>query len=192
MASKVQKKKPIRTCTKSYKNYTSFKKYIVKDFNSRCGYCDDLDEFYGEKKIYHIDHFKPHSIKEFEHLKEEYSNLVYSCSFCNRAKWDKWKDKDGFIDPCEKEYDTHLERNSRGQIRFKSEQGRYIYVNLNLHLIRHELLWMIERLEEQSSELNSILNTLNEGNVLELKILRAFKEIQNEIKEYINLLGREH
>jgi hypothetical protein len=189
MVSTVQKQKPIRTCTKTYKNYGSFKKYIVDDFNNRCGYCDDLDKFNGGKNNYQIDHLKPKKL--FSELETDYINLVYSCPFCNRAKWDKWKEKDGFIDPCDKEYDNHLERNSRGQIKCKSEQGKYIHTNLNFHLKRHELLWMIEKLEEQSKEIDNYLNILGEGHELELKILREFRKIQTKIKEYTNLFYSE-
>jgi len=189
MDSKVQKKKPIRTCTKTYKNYSSFKKYIVEDFNNRCGYCDDLDKFHGGRNNYQIDHFKPKKL--FLALETDYSNLVYSCPFCNRAKWDKWKEKDGFIDPCDEEYDNHLERNARGQIKCKSEQGQYIHINLNLHLRRHELLWMIEKLQEQSTEIDRQLNLLDDGHELEIVILREFRKIQQEINRYTNLFYSE-
>jgi hypothetical protein len=191
MICKVQRQKPKRICTKTYASYTSFKLYIREDFNKRCGYCDDLDIYHGGVRGYQIDHFRPHSISKFTHLKEEYSNLIYSCPFCNRAKSNKWKDLNGFIDPCDEEYDNHLERNQRGQIKCKSEQGKYIYTNLNLYLKRHELLWMIEKLEEQSMEINSYLDSLGEGHDLELKILREFRNIQNKIKEYTNLFYNE-
>jgi len=191
MAVKVQKKIPTRVCTKTYASYTSFKQYIRIDFNSRCGYCDDLDLFHGGVRGYQIDHFKPHSIVRFKVLKEEYSNLVYSCPFCNRAKSNKWEDTNGFIDPCDVKYNNHLERNSRGQIKSKSEQGNYIHINLNLHLKRHELLWMIEKLQEQSYELDTQLTFLNDGHELELLILREFRKIQQEINRYTNLFYNE-
>lgn len=191
MVRTVQKQKPIRTCTKTYAKYTLFKLYIREDFNKRCGYCDDLDIYHGGTRGYQIDHFKPHSITRFICLKEEYSNLVYSCPFCNRAKSNKWEDTNGFIDPCDKEYDNHLERNNKGQIKSKTKQGQYIHTNLNLHLKRHELLWMIEKLENQSKEIDSYLNFLGEGHELELKILREFRKIQTKIKEYTNLFHKE-
>ncbi len=191
MTIKVQKKKPTRTCTRTYASYISFKPYIRADFNKRCGYCDDLDFYHGGSRGYQIDHFKPHSIARFSALKEEYSNLVYSCPFCNRAKSNKWEDTDGFIDPCDEEYDNHLKRNNRGQIVAITRRGQYIHKNLNLHLKRHELLWMIEKLEQQSIELDSRLDILGEGHESELKILRKFRKIQNEIKKYTNLFHGE-
>jgi len=191
MSSSIHKSKPVRTCTKTYTRYTSFKPYIREDFNKRCGYCDDLDVYHGGVRGYQIDHFKPHSIARFSALKEDYSNLVYSCPFCNRAKSNKWEDTDGFIDPCDEEYDEHLKRNDRGQIIATTNRGQYIHKNLNFHLKRHELLWMIEKLEGQSIELDSYLDILGKGHESELKILREFRKIQNEIKKYTNLFHGE-
>lgn len=191
MGNKVQKVKPKRTCLRKSKDYTSFKIDLRNDFNKKCGYCDDIDLMQGKKNFYYIDHFKPHSITRFKNLKHEYSNLVYSCPFCNGAKSNTWKDTDGFIDPCDEEYDNHLERNSKGQIKFKTEQGKYIYLNLKLYLPRHEHLSMIEKLQEQSNEIDKQLTLLDEGHEFELIILRKFRDIQREINKYTNLFHNE-
>jgi len=191
MNHRVQKQKPQRTCNKTYANYTSFKPYLRSDFNKRCGYCDDRDVYSGGIRGYQIDHFKPHSIAKFRHLKEEYSNLVYSCPFCNRAKWDKWQEENGFIDPCSDEYEQHLQRDNKGKIVYISPQGEYIWKNLKLYLKRHELLWMIDKLQEQNDELDRYLSILGEGHELELEILREFRRIQQEIQRYTNLFYSE-
>lgn len=191
MTSTVQKTKPIRTCTYTYRRYTSFKPYIREDFNKRCGYCDDLDIYNGGSRGYQIDHFKPHSIARFLALKEEYSNLVYSCPFCNRAKSNKWEDNNGFIDPCDAEYDNHLERNSRGQIKAKTGQGRYIYKNLNLHLKRHELLWMIEKIIQQKEELIAIKKRLGSGHPRYVIIIEKYIECDEKLTTYTNLFHSE-
>jgi len=191
MTSSVQKTKPIRTCTKICTRYTSFKPFIREDFNRRCGYCDDLDVYHGGVRGYQIDHFKPHSIDSFKHLKEEYSNLVYSCPFCNRAKSNKWEDIDGFIDPCEKEYDNHLERNNKGQIISKTTQGKYIYTNLNLFLKRHELLWMIEKIIQQKEELISFKKTLEKTHSKYIDIIEQYIECDKQLIQYTNLFYKE-
>jgi len=191
MINKVQREKPKRKCTKIYASYTSFKPYIREDFNKRCGYCDDLDLFHGGVRGYQIDHFRPHSISKFTHLKEEYSNLIYSCSFCNRAKSNKWKDSEGFIDPCDEEYDNHLERNQRGQIKCKSEQGRYIHTNLNLYLKRHELLWMIEKIIQQKEELINFKKKLEKTDTKYIEIIEKYIECDEKLIEYTNLFHNE-
>ena len=185
--NKIQREKPLRTCTKTYANYKSFKPYLREDFNRKCGYCDDSDVACGGRRGFHIDHFKPHSIDCFASLKQNYSNLVYSCPYCNGKKSDTWRDLEGFIDPCDSEYDNHIGRKENGKIKFKTEQGKYIYYNLNLGLKRHELLWCIDRLNTQSELINSKINEIGEGNEQELIFLRRFNDIQNKIKAYINI-----
>lgn len=180
----IQKVKPVRTCDKSYANYRSFKPYLRDDFNKRCGYCDDIDYASGGSRGYHIDHFKPHSIEAFKALKQRYSNLVYSCPFCNGAKSNKWKDIDGFIDPCDNEYENHIGRNHKGQIEYKTEQGRYIYDNLELGLKRHELLWCIDKLKEQSKHVSNKIDELGEERPNKVELLHEFKKIQHKILEY--------
>lgn len=187
--SNVQRSKPTRTCTRTYANYRSFKPYIRDDFNKRCGYCDDNDFYAGGTRSYHIDHFRPHSIEQFKHLKETYSNLVYSCPYCNGAKTNEWKNPNGFIDPCEDEYDNHIERNNKGQIQYKTDQGKYIYINLKLGLKRHELLWCIEKLKEQKVHISLAIDKCTDKN--KSKVLQAFKEIQDKIDEYTTMFQEE-
>jgi len=191
MAISIQKIKPNRTCKLTYASYTSFKPHIRVDFNKRCGYCDDLDVYHGGSRGYQIDHFKPHSITRFSALKEEYSNLVYSCPFCNRAKSNKWEDTDGFIDPCDEEYDNHLERNDRGQIKATSERGKYIHKNLNFHLKRHVLLWMIEKIIQQKEELLVYKKSLNPSHSKYIEIIEKYIECDEKLIDYTNLFHGE-
>ncbi len=181
--SNVQKQKPSRTCIKSYSDYRSFRPYLKNDFNQRCGYCDDPDTHYGQEIAYHIDHFKPKS--KFSSLKADYHNLVYSCPYCNNAKSNEWKDVDGFIDPCKDEYDTHLERDNKGKIIFKTPRGEYVVINLKLYLRRHSLIWTLGVLEKQKQQLKEIQT----NNPNELDISKQFMFIQNKIDDYINNLG---
>ena len=122
---KLRQIKPQRTCTKEYNDYKRYKDVLRSDFNKKCGYCDDADYFMGGRRGYQIDHFKPQD--GFPELECVYSNLVYACPFCNRAKWNKWQDTEGFIDPCEDAYDQHLHRNNNGQIIPKTNHGNYIH-----------------------------------------------------------------
>ncbi len=181
----IQEKKPVKTCQKTYANYTSFKPYLRADFNNRCGYCDCDDYHAGGSRGFQIDHFKP--VKLFEGLKLTYSNLVYSCPYCNRAKWDKWKDPDGFLDPCTTEYDDHLHRNDDGQIMYNSDRGKYIFEELKLGLERHEILWLIRKLENQKEVLNKLLQDIGQEHEKEVDVLRRFVEIQNTVDQHTKL-----
>lgn len=86
---------PKRTCTKNRANYNAYKTFLAEDFNHRCGYTDCSDYWFGGKRTFQIDHFKPES--KYPELKNEYSNLVYCCSYVNRAKWDD--DNPNYLDP---------------------------------------------------------------------------------------------
>jgi len=187
MTNSIHKIKPERTCEKSYANYQRYKPYLRDDFNKRCGYCDDLDYHSGGKRGYHIDHFKPHSITCFASLKQTYSNLVYACPFCNETKSNKWLNVGGFLDPCKDDYNNHLCRNAKGQIEYLTDQGKYIFENLNLGLIRHELLWCIDKLDEQIDKIKLKIDELGEEREEKLKLLRAFMEVQSERQKYTNL-----
>jgi len=144
---------PIRTCTNNYARYTSFKPYLREDFNRRCGYCDDRDVICGGVRGFHIDHFRPR--KHFEHLENDYNNLVYACPYCNGGKSDDWPsgneeltvlDGRGYIDPCDTDFDKQFERYIDGRIRPKTDVGNYMFKKLKLGLRRHELAWMYEKL----------------------------------------------
>ena len=114
---------PERTCTKTYKSYRSFKKDLRKDFNRRCGYCDDHDD--GFWRGFQIDHFIPQT--QLQKIQDnDYGNLVYSCFFCNNSKGQDWPSNDelvavtparhGYIDPCSNQYDAQYHRDKDGKI----------------------------------------------------------------------------
>jgi uncharacterized protein (TIGR02646 family) len=122
MANNVQEQRPVRSeGVMPRTKHQAYKDELRVDFRRRCGYCDDKDVYSGGKRGFHIDHFKPKS--KFDDLKTTYSNLVYSCPYCNIAKSNKWKPRVGFIDPCSAEYENHLLRDERGRIVPKTKRG---------------------------------------------------------------------
>lgn len=190
MQYSIQEEKPARNYSgKSFTQYGQYKPFLRNDFNKKCGYCDGLDIYVGGSRGFQIDHFKPKKI--FPDFETDYENLVYSCPYCNRSKWDHWKEQDGFIDPCDDLYAKVLFRNEKGQIQYLNEQGKYIYEHLKLYLRRHELIWIIEKLKKQSNELDRLSDELGEGHEEELNVLREFKKVQKKIKEYTNLFYEE-
>src|SRR5215213_3424063 len=123
---------------KVYKRYTSYKKYLRSDFNKRCGYCDDLDQ--NRIRFFVIDHFVPRNPDGWAHriLPNKYSNLIYSCLFCNQAKGNKWPTMKakihndgqvGFIMPTKKEYTSIFFRSANGSIQYDKNSllAKYIY-----------------------------------------------------------------
>lgn len=140
---------PVRTYTGHRADYHAYKDNLAIDFNHRCGYTDCQDHWFGGQRTFQIDHLKPWS--KYEHLKTAYKNLVYCCSYVNRAKWDD--DSPNYLDPCDNDYNEHLYRDGDGIIHGKSEQGQYMVKHLGLSLKRYAIMWNLERLEERIDKL---------------------------------------
>jgi len=185
--SNIHRDKPARAANIAKKtNYRDYKSALRSDFNSRCGYCDDDDLFLGGKRGYHIDHFAPQS--KFGELETEYSNLIYSCPFCNISKSNDWPSNDasenivgneGYIDPCDAEYDNHLYRNESGKIIPSTELGNYIHTKLKLNLMRHEMIWKYGQIRELIEKLEEVAD--NDETLL--KLHQEMSQLQNLIIE---------
>ncbi len=193
---------PKRTCAHKYKEYSAYKPYLRSDFSKRCGYCDDIDTLCGGARGFHIDHFRPRS--PFNHLSNEYNNLVYACPYCNGAKSNDWPsgkediavldDGRGYIDPCDLDFDKHFERHNNGRIRPKTEIGKYMYKQLKLGLRRHQLAWAREQLgnslrelldELEKTELDSNTPVVVEAKNHLTRLIAEFFKYQNLFEETI-------
>lgn len=159
----LKKIKPVRShYGMAYRTQPTNKKHLAEDFSHRCAYCDDLDALSSSYRSFQVEHFAPFS--KFPQLEFDYGNLLYACPWCNRAKWDIWpSDKpdvnvvgnEGFIDPCDDEYHTHLDRAADGKIVWKTPLGQYMYKTLKLFLRRHEIIYNVERLEDARNRLQT-------------------------------------
>ncbi len=171
--------------------YSEYKDDLREDFNCRCGYCDDEDKWMGGKGFFQIDQFVPR-----KHLKtisdKEYSNLIYSCFFCNNSKRSDWPTNDenmhnngreGYIDVCLSEYDAQFYRDSGGEIFPNTDIGEYMHRKLKLFLRRHAVIWNLGRLNNQILEIGKILD---EEENLDLK--KKFGSLQSKFFDYIQQL----
>ena len=145
--------------------YTQYKSDLCEDFEHCCGYCGDNDSFSGGKRFYQIDHFIPKTFYEVDEL--DYTNLVYSCFFCNNRKRGDWPTgkvelhndgTNGYIDPCHEDFPKQFKRNSRGEIIPSSPLGNYMHFHLNLGLRRHALIWTLSCLEKRIERLRELKN----------------------------------
>lgn len=150
-----------------YKKYKKYKKVLCLDFHAKCGYCNDSHFLMGGRRAMQIDHFVPRV--PFINLENTYSNLVYSCFYCNNAKSNDWVTNDetksisidgnkGYVNPRDSAYDSLFTRDSKGSIIPNNNLALYIYTNLNLGLKRHELIYTIEKLKTIVDEINITLN----------------------------------
>ena len=165
-------------------NYRAYKPELRIDFNSRCGYCDTADEYSGGARGYQIDHFAPKS--KFAKMETDYINLVYCCPFCNRAKSNKWigdkakpshDGQRGFVDPCDPDFDNHIERDDQGRVVALSELGQYMISNLNLQLLRHQFLWQAQRLDKIANKLMELKPLVEKGTPEYIQILEELVDV---------------
>lgn len=132
----VRRKKPSQS--QRGKNYSKHKPNLQEDFNFCCGYCGSFDGFGYTKTYFEIDHFVPKDFLTKSKSKiglSTYFNLVYSCRFCNNNKTKHWpsqrddiyiKEKEGFIEPCDLDYEKNLYRTEEGAIMWSTPIGKWM------------------------------------------------------------------
>lgn len=195
----IKQKKPIRSYTGiKWRTNKSNKKRLVKDFDNKCAYCDDLDLYSGGYIAFHVEHFAPK--EKFPYLKYTYDNLSYACPYCNNSKSDTWISDNpdiniigdnGFIDPCTDEYYLHLKRKENGEIIFITPLGKYMYNNLKLYLKRHSIIYNLERIRKKQKEMNQeIERRKNDGREYK-KIEAALDEMNKLFSYYFDLYADE-
>lgn len=193
----------LSTNIKRRSRYGNYKDDLVRDFHHCCGYCDDSDLYIGGKRFYQIDHFAPKSL--FAELENEYSNLVYSCPFCNRAKSNKWLgttstenivDNKGFINPHDPDYGNHLKRDNDGKIIPLDTIGEYMYNELNLGLVRHQIIYKLDiifkKLEDLKGKIKLKQQNKQTNDSEYTHLLETYFLITTDFFDYYLNLNREH
>lgn len=153
---------PIRRATPTLSpkegDWTYHKPDLRIDFHSHCGYCGSYDGY--RHTWYEVDHFVPKSLLGGKISNVEYSNLVYSCKFCNNKKLAKWPTNDigipnhnnqGFVDPCSADYDIHLHRTNDGGIMWSTELGKWMWevaFKFDERNYAIKLLWEVNRIRQ--------------------------------------------
>lgn len=144
MSRQFRKTSPVRSKVSEKSRYGAYKDDLARDFNHRCGYTDCSDSWFGGQRTFQIDHLKPWS--KYPELKTKYSNLVYCCSYVNRAKWDD--DSPHYLDPCDVDYNDHFERDDNGFIIGKSPDAKYMVEKMHLNLSRYAIIWTLDTLDD--------------------------------------------
>lgn len=182
-----RKNHPIRTCTKKYKNYRSYKDDLRNDFHERCGYTDCPDYYFGGKNTFHIDHFKPKSTHK--HLENEYSNLIYSCSYVNLKKSDSMTQ---IFDPCEVDMNLHFYRDEYGNIVPLSSSPTAVTMarDLGLNMSRYGIIWMLESLENLKLSLSALCegdDNFASANIDALILLAKLNKAHADYTKYLRV-----
>jgi hypothetical protein len=171
-------------------SWADHKEDLKEDFKNKCGYCDSYDGY--RHTYYEVDHFIP---KDF--LKKnyklfsltDYKNLVYSCKFCNNSKRAKWPSKSrktfndglkGFVDPCDKNYNTHFYRTADGGIMWRTPLGKWMFTTAFKFDERQQaikILWNLYRLEE-------VINALTIQLTKHREKTKVYKNMKSKIGDF--------
>jgi len=171
--------------------YSGHRDDLRKDYKCRCGYCNDIDIW--RTVWFEIDHFVPQ--KYLKTIKvTDYSNLVYACRACNNSKRAHWPTEDesihyindeGFIDPCDDEYEKQFSRNQNGRIIHKTQLGKWMYYKLKLHKPQHEIIWQIEELDNLIEDCERLIE-LTDNVALKNRVLDLYREYRKYTKQLSN------
>lgn len=190
-----RQKTPIRRDNASQvKHYKLHADSLKQDFNSRCGYCDS--SYTWRTSWFEIDHFVPK--KFLKTISEsEYSNLVFACRSCNNSKRAKWPtgsetvyitaNNEGFMDPCSTAYDQQFSRKKDGTICYKTDVGKWMFHQLKLHKAQHQIIWLIEQIDQQIDELEKLASTVNP--TLQPKIQEVLLSLHQKYRQYTKKLA---
>ena len=147
----------------TYRNYSSYRPFLQKEFYRICVYCRTPDSITASPN-FGVDHYKPKS--KFPLEENRYANLYYCCSACNSRKRDHWPKPDvastQFVpNPCDHVMFDHL-RFQGDTVNSKSEAGRFTTELLDLNDpkavgFRAFVFRMIETLKTKRAEANALL-----------------------------------
>lgn len=177
-----------RKDVKKRSRHGDYKEDLERDFHSICGYCAKPTKV--TKNAFEIDHFIPFSLAP--ELKNEYSNLVYSCYMCNRKKSYQWPTKDknlhhngreGFVDPASEEYDLHLERLNDGRINPLTEVGKYMCSEgFQFDLRPMKEIWLCTQILRKQEQLECMISDLSQEQA------RAYMKLNMKLKKLLSEL----
>ncbi|MBC1572881.1 HNH endonuclease [Listeria booriae] len=178
----------------TYKD-TQCRELLKADFFDVCGYCGKKMTLLKAKA--QIDHFIPQKIAPSE--VNNYSNLVYSCSKCNRGKWYHWptnditishNGKEGFVDPATDDFDKHLYRASNGEILPYTSVGEYMISKMRLDIRPIAIIWKVNQLNLKLEKVSKIIETRrsNGQNEFLLELLDMYHEASEELRVLLDKL----
>ncbi len=190
-------------------DYRNYREDLKQDFNSRCGYTDCSDRWWGVK--FQVDHFAPQNPpisdpakkQRFEDLSCAYTNLVYVCPQVNNAKRNLWisdnpgepvVNNEGLMDPCGMDYNLHFQRTDEGRIIPKDHDpiAAYMIDKLKLYLFRYELYWRIDEIYECAKRLSGLKNNQTVMSKYSQEVNELLGDLFGEFMKYFEYIGIHH
>lgn len=135
-----------------YKSYGRYRDWLRDEFAFRCVYCLHREQWCNRGLFFEIDHFLPVSIDPDGEL--EYTNLVYACAACNRAK----SNLTGLPDPCRESFGECLRLKNDGSFQPINDSGKAIVDILQLNdgeTVKQRFRWirMLRAIQRQDPQL---------------------------------------
>lgn len=158
MKLRFKKHRIVRTCTKTYKDYRSYKSSLQRDFGGHCAYCN-LNEEWVAPLPFEVEHFIPRAILTAQGRKDldtDYRNLMLSCPRCNKLKGNRFEgeipERDirnpYFYNPVDTDYNTIFYRDEKGRIHSDDELGQKMIEILKLYRPSKQVAWLLDELKE--------------------------------------------
>jgi hypothetical protein len=165
-----------------YSDYRVYRKAIRKNCLGRCVYCDIHENENGGQANMQLDHFRPK--EKFHRLRNNPTNLHWSCAECNRLKSDYWpaenpdstiNGEQGFIDPFTESRKDYFKVDSNGELVPLKAPATY----------KIELLALNRECRKSARK-----NRLVSFNLL-IKLRKQIAEIDNDLKNRVHLPKKE-
>ncbi len=160
---------------------------IRRLYNFKCGYCSVHEEETGSEL--EIDHFKPRSVGGTNEL----SNLVYSCTTCNRFKSNFWPtDKSStnterLLHPKQDSFAAHIREEDNGYLTPLTKTGSYHLQRLRLN--RKQLV-RLRRARLENITLRQDLEAAQQEKIrVQKQITRLEKQLKDVLSQLDNLLN---
>ncbi|MBX4263770.1 HNH endonuclease [Clostridium estertheticum] len=184
----------IRTCTKKYTVYGTYKPSLRKDFKGRCSYCNLLEN--SITTPFEVDHYIPRDTfkDDWPELDTLYENLVFACKKCNIAKSSKYTGNisnkrvinEEFYNPVDVDYGTIFYRNDAGGIDSYDAKGKDMIAKLKLYKPIHNMAWICENLNATLEKIDIQIEK-SYKNPLKREILKKAKD---ELNDYYRLCNK--
>ena len=145
-------------------------------FNYRCGYCGVPEDWAGGEL--EVDHFRPLA----RGGTDEFTNLVYACTSCNRFKSDYWHADDApdsfrLLHPRQDERDAHLVEAANGRWVGLTPRG-WFHIRW-LHLNRPQLIELRQLLQSE----RTLREALAQAQKVRTELQARIRELETQVAE---------
>ncbi|MEJ5309800.1 MAG: HNH endonuclease signature motif containing protein [Anaerolineae bacterium] len=156
---------------------------VREAYGRRCGYCGVSEVWVGGEL--EIDHFRP-----LRHAGgDDFDNLVYACTICNRFKSDYWPADDApdnlrLLHPFKDDLSTHLLQTSDGRLVGLTPRGWFHIDRLRLN---RPLLVELRRIRHAEQLLRQ---ELDQAQTINAQMLKRIWALEIELAELRELIAR--